>query len=191
MAHRSVYMNVHLQPKTLENKWVVLKPLSTADYDALYHVASDPRIWEQHPNPNRYQKPVFHNFFVGALESGGAMVIQNGRSGEVIGSSRFYDYDAAASELKIGYTFFARHCWGKPYNRFSKLLMLDHAFGFVTRVIFHVGSQNIRSRKAMEKLGAETVGEVSVAYYGEPERMNTIYQIEKEKWEVLRQNLLS
>ena len=183
-------MSVNLQPERLENKWVVLKPLGTSHYDALYHIASDPRIWEQHPNPNRYQKPVFYNFFVGALESGGAMVIHNGRSGEIIGCSRFYDYDAAASELKIGYTFFARHCWGKPYNRSSKLLMLDHAFGFVERVIFHVGSQNIRSRKAMEKLGAETVGEMSVAYFGEPERMNTIYQIEKETWQVLRQKLL-
>lgn len=182
-------MNALLQPEKLQNKWVVLSPLHTAHFQGLYHVASDPRIWEQHPNPNRYQKPVFQNYFVGAMESGGAMIIQNARSGEIIGSSRFYDYDADASELKIGYTFFARHCWGKPYNRSAKLLMLDHAFTFVAQVIFHVGAQNTRSRKAMEKLGAEEMGEASVAYFGEPSRINTIYRIEKRNWDTLKKNI--
>ena len=53
------------------------------------------------------------------------------------------------------------------YVTITKLLMLDHALQFVDRVIFHVGSQNIRSRKAMEKLGAVTIREVEVAYFGE------------------------
>ena len=97
---------------------------------------------------------------------------------QVIGSTRFYDYKPADSELKIGYTFFARACWGQLYNRSTKLLMLSYAFDFVNRVVFHVGANNIRSQKAMEKLGATKVGEEEVAYYGEATRLNYVYLIE-------------
>ncbi|MFM7510141.1 MAG: GNAT family N-acetyltransferase [Bacteroidota bacterium] len=168
---------MNLQPTHLHNALVSLRPLSVTDFELLYAVASDPLIWEQHPNPDRYKRNVFQNYFKGAVESGGAFIILNQHE-QVIGSTRFYDFDPAKSEIKIGYTFFARSCWGHNFNRSTKLLMLSYAFEFVNRVLFHVGASNIRSQKAMEKLGAIKIGEEEVAYYGESTRLNFVYQFD-------------
>ena len=171
---------MNLQPFNLENEWVKLNPLQETDFEALYAVASDPLIWEQHPNPDRYKKDVFQNYFKGAIESNGAFLIKN-KLDQAIGCTRFYDYFPDKSEIKIGYTFFSRNCWGKPFNKSTKLLMLQYAFQFISSVIFHVGANNIRSQKAMEKLGAIKIGEELVAYYGEASRNNFIYQISKSQ----------
>ena len=175
---------MNLQPVHLRNEWVQLCPLQSADLDRLYAVASDPLIWAQHPNPDRYQRPVFETYFKGAMESGGAFLILDA-TGEVIGSSRFYDHLPDMREVKIGYTFFARSRWGKPYNRNVKRLMLEHAFQSVDRVIFHVGAGNIRSQRAMEKIGAVKVGEEDVAYYGEATRRNVVYAMTKKEFDQL------
>ncbi|MBM3433077.1 MAG: GNAT family N-acetyltransferase [Bacteroidetes bacterium] len=170
---------MQLQPTHLRNEWVQLTPLLATDLDRLYAVASDPLIWEQHPNPDRYQRPIFETYFNGALESCGAVLILDAE-GTVIGCSRFYDHVPELREVKIGYTFFARSCWGKPYNRSVKQLMLAHAFQYVDRVIFHVGACNIRSQKAMEKIGAVKIGEKEIPYYGEKTLMNFVYQVIRE-----------
>jgi RimJ/RimL family protein N-acetyltransferase len=146
-------------------------------FNELYAAASDPLIWEQHPNPNRYQKEVFESFFEGALESGGAFIVRDVDSGMALGSSRFYDYKPLNNEIKIGYTFFTRDCWGKGINKQVKTLMLNYAFIYIEKVIFHIGAQNIRSQMAIEKLGAKKVSEEMVAYYNEPDRLNFVYEI--------------
>jgi RimJ/RimL family protein N-acetyltransferase len=170
---------VNLQPIHLQNELVQLTPLSSADFEELYAVASDPLIWEQHPNPDRYQRTVFSNYFDGAIASNGAFLIKDAQTVVAIGSSRFYDHKPELREIKIGYTFFSRACWGKPYNSNVKHLMLAHAFTFVDRVVFHVGASNFRSQKAMEKLGAVKTGEEEVAYFGEASRWNFVYEIRK------------
>ncbi len=173
-------MSFDLQPR-LHDELIRLEPLKPEDFEALYAVASDPLIWEQHPNKDRFQRAVFENFFAGALASGGALrVLDN--TGQLIGSSRFYDLDERNRVVAIGYTFIARSHWGGRFNRQLKKLMLDHAFRFVDRVVFHVGADNARSRKAMEKLGAVLVGEGPVAYHGEQPTPNVIYEIEKKAW---------
>ena len=169
--------SVNLQPIHLQNELVQLIPLSIDDFEVLYTVASDPLIWEQHPNPDRYKRDVFSNYFDGAMASKGAFLIKSAETGAAIGSSRFYDHKPELKEIKIGYTFFSRACWGKPYNSNVKHLMLSHAFTFVERVVFHVGASNLRSQKAMEKLGAIKTGEEEVAYFGEPSRWNFVYTI--------------
>jgi RimJ/RimL family protein N-acetyltransferase len=146
-------------------------------FNELYAAASDPLIWEQHPNPNRYQKEVFESFFEGALESGGAFIVRDVDTGIALGSSRFYDYKPLDHEIKIGYTFFTRDCWGKGINKQVKTLMLNYAFIYIEKVVFHIGAQNIRSQIAIEKLGAKKVSEEMVAYYNEPDRLNFVYEI--------------
>lgn len=172
---------MNLQP-VLENDLVRLIPLKESDFDALFEVASDPLIWEQHPNKNRYQKEVFQNFFDGAMESKGAFIIIDKKSNRSIGSTRFYDLDACAKSVLIGYTFYGRKFWGSTYNPSVKKLMLDYAFQFLDRVYFHIGAENIRSQKAIERLGAIKVREIEVAYHGEPEKLNFEYVIEKMNW---------
>ena len=142
-----------LQP-TLTGKLLELRPLTRGDFDALYSVASDPGIWAQHPVAERYKKDVFSGFFREALESRGAFLAIDRKDERVIGSSRFHGYDADRSEIEIGWTFLARSHWGGRYNGEMKQLMLDHAFRFVDRVIFIVGVNNLRSQRAVERIGA-------------------------------------
>ena len=146
-----------LQP-VLNGQLLELRPLRLDDFQDLYEVASDPLIWEQHPHSNRYQDQVFRKFFRDALSSGGALIAIDSQTGRVIGSSRYDGYDKEKSQVEIGWTFLARSHWGGIYNGEMKRLMLDHAFKFVNNVIFVIGTQNFRSQKAVEKLGAVRVG---------------------------------
>ena len=170
---------MNLQPTDLKNNLVWLEPLEQRHFDELYLVASDPLIWEQHPNPDRYKLDAFTNYFKGAMESGGAFIIRDTLSGKALGSSRYCAYDAANKEIQIGYTFFARSCWGKSINKEVKTLMLNHAFNYVDKVAFYVGANNIRSQKAMERIGGIKIREEVVAYFGEPDRLNFRYEISK------------
>jgi len=150
-------MSFALQP-VLKGALVELQPLRTEDFDDLYAVASDPLIWEQHPASDRYQEPVFRKFFRGGMESGGAFLVMDSKDGRVIGSSRFCGYDEGKSEIEIGWTFLARSHWGGVYNGEMKRLMLRHAFQFVSSVILVVGPRNLRSQRAVEKIGGVRVG---------------------------------
>ena len=163
----------------LENKKVILTPLLESDFERLFEVASDKMIWVQHPNPDRFKREVFEKYFEGAILSEGAYLILNAVTGDVIGSTRFYDYDDKARLIKIGYTFFSRVCWGNHFNKEAKWLMLQHAFNYVDKVHFEVGAQNIRSQKAMERLGAEKIFEQEVTYYGELPKHNFVYEMKK------------
>lgn len=172
-------MNFNLQPTTIFNDTVILMPLKANDFDKLYEVAKDPLIWEQHPNKLRYQKEVFKNFFDGAIASKGAFIIKDATTQEIIGSTRFYDWDEKDNSVLIGYTFMGRKFWGTGINKMVKQLLLDYAFQFVDKVYFHVGATNFRSQKAMEKLGAIKIDEQEVAYFGEDSKLNYIYSINK------------
>ena len=150
-------MPFDLQP-ILSGELLELRPLRPDDYDALYAVASDPAIWEQHPDRERYTEERFRIYFAEALESGGALIATDGRDGRVIGASRFHGYDETQSEVEIGWTFLSRSHWGGRYNGAMKRLMLEHAFRFVDRVVFLIGEDNRRSRRAVEKIGAVYAG---------------------------------
>ena len=138
----------------LRGERLELRPLRTEDWEALYAVASDWLIWEQHPERNRHEIEVFRAFFDEAIAGGGALVVIDRANGLVIGSSRYHGYDEAKSEVEIGWSFLARLYWGGTYNGEMKRLMLEHAFRFVGSVIFVVGPHNIRSQRAVAKLGA-------------------------------------
>ena len=150
-------MTFEKQP-TLIGELVKLHPLEESDFDGLYAAANDPMIWEQHPAWDRYKEPVFREFFRVAMDSGMAFKVIDKASGEIIGSSRFHGYDPEKSEIEIGWSFLACKYWGGVYNREMKTLMLNHAHQFVETVVFKVGPDNIRSQKAMEKIGGVRAG---------------------------------
>ena len=147
-----------LQP-LLQGPLLRLRPLHADDFDALHAAAADPLIWAQHPEPGRWQRSVFERFFASGLACGGALVAIDRASGELVGSSRYYQWDGPARVITVGYTFLVRRLWGGAANAELKRLMLDHAFRFAREVRFEVGCDNVRSRRAMEKIGAELLGE--------------------------------
>ncbi len=146
-----------LQP-LLKGKLLELRPLKEEDFAELFKAASDPLIWEQHPEKERYREDVFRKFFEGAIQSGGAFTVIDIKTKAIIGSSRFHGYNETKSEIEIGWTFLARKYWGRIYNSEMKDLMLKHAFRFVENVVFIIGPENFRSQKAVEKLGAFLIG---------------------------------
>ena len=174
-----------LQP-TLKGKKVTIRPIKADDWSDLYLVASNPEVWAVHPVPTRYQKSEFKSFFDGAIATGSAFSILENRFGQIIGSSRFYGYDPESKELEIGWTFIGVDYWGGDYNAEIKKLMLDYAFGIdngraVDCVVFWVGEENIRSRKAMQKIGGKlrkgthTRGLSGDSHY-------VIYEISAKSW---------
>ena len=180
-------MNFSIQP-VLENEKVALYPLQETDFESLYTVASDPKIWEQHPNKDRWKREVFRTFFDGAMQSNGAFKIVDKATGNIIGSTRFYDYNEQDGSIYIGYTFYATAYWGKGFNPAVKALMLDYIFQYVPRVYFHIGANNIRSQIAIGRMGAEKIAEEEVSYFGEAARLNFMYEINKEKWNTVKVN---
>jgi RimJ/RimL family protein N-acetyltransferase len=145
---------IDLQP-ILIGSTTRLRPLASEDFEALYLAASDPKIWELHPDSQRYQRDIFRQrFFESALASGGALAIEEKESGRIIGSSRYYEWNPDTQEISIGYTFLERQHWGVGTNRELKDLMLEHIYQWAHTVWFHVGKSNLRSCYAVEKLGA-------------------------------------
>ena len=150
-------MTFDYQP-TLKGDLVELRPLRSDDYGALYAIAADPLIWEQHPVKTRHEDEGFQQFFHESLVSGGALLAFDAEKQRVIGSSRFHGYDEERNEVEIGWSFLARSHWGGTYNGQMKELMLQHAFRFVNRVVFIVGRENMRSIRAVEKIGGVRMG---------------------------------
>ena len=173
-------MSFELQP-VLRGALVELRPLRADDFDALYAVAADPLVWEQHPAKNRHEPAAFTDFFREQLASGGALVAVDARTGHVIGMSRFHGYDEERSEVEIGWTFLARSRWGGVHNRELKRLMLRHAFRFVRSVVFLVDPQNLRSRRAVEKIGGVPAGSRPDAA-GRP---SVVYRLDAEAFDDL------
>ena len=143
-----------LQPN-LKGELLELRPLRREDFGALFAAASDPIIWEQHPEKDRYTEPIFKRYFEGAIDSAGALAIVERKTGKIIGSSRYHHFKPDESEIEIGFTFLERRFWGGEYNRELKRLMVGHALKFVDRVVFAAGENNVRSRRALEKIGAK------------------------------------
>jgi len=113
-----------------------------------------------------------------SLASGGALTVVDGPSACVIGSSRYHGYDEERREVEIGWTFLARSHWGGVYNRELKRLMLGHAFRFVDTVVFLIAPGNIRSQRAIEKIGGIPAG-------SRPDgsgRQSLVYRIDARDW---------
>lgn len=176
---------MNLQP-ILIGKLLKTRPLLEEDFDSLYQVASDPFIWEQHPDPLRYKREIFYKYFTSGIASKGCLVVQNINTNEIIGSSRYYDLSAITREVTIGFTFLATRFWGGAYNRELKHLMITHAFTFADTVLFDVGMDNFRSKRALEKIGAKLSCE-EVKLTSDGRKMTALtYRIHKADFKGLR-----
>ena len=171
-----------MQP-VLEDAHVLLRPMRRDDWHALFAVASDPAIWALHPAHDRWQEPVFRAFFEEGLASGGALTIVDKRDGAVIGSSRYDQRVCLPGEVEIGWTFLARSHWGGETNRSVKRLMLRHAFTRYETAIFLVGDTNLRSRRAMEKIGGVLTDRTQNAEMAGVEIVHLIYAIARAGFE--------
>lgn len=164
---------------TLTGANITLRPLVTKDFEELLAVASDPLVWAQHPDPSRGTREGFRQFFDGAVASKSCLVALETARQSLIGCSRYSKY-VPGERISIGYTFLARSHWGGAANSEMKRLMLRHAFTDVQEVRFEVAERNVRSRRAVEKLGAKLVGPEDSPRWGQ---IHLIYRLTPEMWE--------
>ncbi len=157
-----------------------LRPVTQGDRAGLFTAAADPETWAGHPAHDRWQKPVFDRYFDMLLASGETLVVE--RDDEIIGCSRFYTPPEDAAGIAIGFTFLRRDCWGGPTNRDMKRAMLTHAVGDHDTVWFHISPDNIRSQKAIAKLGAAFVEETRKTVGGMPGTWRC-YRLDRNVWE--------
>src|SRR5690606_2231373 len=146
---------IMLEGKTLSNDLVKLVPLTKEDYNWIYAVASDPGIWEQHPDRLRYTPVGFTKYFKKLLNTDQPYIILDINTDQVIGATSFYQYNQKENTIAIGYTFLAQEFWGGGYNQSIKKLMMNFAFSSLNKIFFHVREGNIRSQKAIEKIGGK------------------------------------
>ena len=166
----------------LEGERLLLRPLRADDWDALFAVASDPLIWEQHPIPDRWLEDVFRGYFDDAMAQGGALVATLRVDHQIVGCSQFRRTPFDPDAIEIGWTFLARQYWGGTANREMKRLMLQHAFESLPRVLFRIGETNVRSRMAMERIGGRLTDLVEASVYrGRPVR-HVVYEITRESF---------
>jgi RimJ/RimL family protein N-acetyltransferase len=148
----------------------------------MFSAAADPGIWALHPAADRYQEPVFREFFDGALASRSAFTFVHRASGRIIGSSRYNGFDPDRREIEIGWTFLERAYWGGVFNHEIKHLMIEHAFGFVDTIVFMVGETNLRSRGAMAKIGGVLRSDILPRTLNGVAHNHVVYEIRKDAW---------
>ena len=166
---------------SLENDLLVLCPLARADIDELAMAASDPAIWAWHPAQNRYQRDIFYGYFTVLLNIGGALLVRDRATEDVIGCSAFYTDPSAPSRLSIGFTFLTCSHWGGSTNKALKSLMLDHLYKHNSEAWFHIGIHNMRSQAATMKLGALLAHEADLDLGGGPQSWRC-YCLTRESW---------
>ena len=158
-----------------EDSSISLLQIKKENFEELYLVASDPIIWEQHPENDRWKKEKFSIFYKNGLQNKfGFLLIFDKHKNKIIGSTRFYSYDKIDKAIRIGFTFISQEHWGTSINFQVKKMMLDYTFKYLDKVYFDIGINNFRSRKAVEKLGA--------SLFSDNKRGNVVYILKKNQF---------
>ncbi len=161
---------------------VELRPTRPDDWAAHWAIAADPLLWEVHPAWDRFKEPVFRRYFDANLASGGLLTIIDRASGTVIGASRYWEVDAETQSVEIGATYLARAHWGSGINREAKRLMVSHALDAVKAVTFRIGATNLRSRRALEKIGGRLTNRTDMSVMAGVPTEHVIYEITREEF---------
>lgn len=155
---------MQIEKITLTGDRLRLEPLSAHHLAGLSAAIEDGRLWEipvtRVPPPD--QLPAFLADAEAAFRSGSALVFAtvDAASGRVLGSTRFCCIAAADRRVEIGFTFLAKSSQRTHANTEAKYLMLCHAFETwgCHRVELITDERNSRSRRAIERLGAQQEG---------------------------------
>ena len=155
---------IHVAPVTLEGHGVRLEPLEASHVEALKTAAADGRLWELWfttvPKPEETEKYIEDAL---AGQAAGHMlpwIVRDLATGEIIGSTRYHDIDAAIDRVEIGYTWYAKSRQRSHVNTACKLLLLGHAFDALGCAVvgFRTDNFNFASQRAIAALGAKKDG---------------------------------
>jgi N-acetyltransferase len=169
----------YLTQPTLSGTAILIRPIRPEDYDGMYAVASDPAIWTLHPAQDRWRAPNFRTYFETWLLKGDGLAILEKASGRIIGASCYSLEGRLPGEIEIGSTFLARDHWGGVTNQEVKYLMVRHALDSFERVVFRVAEKNVRSRRALQKIGAKLTDHTEIVEVGGRKLPHVVYEIRR------------
>jgi RimJ/RimL family protein N-acetyltransferase len=198
------FMNIDIVK--LKGYHVYLEELRAGHIPVLKVLAKDERIWEFTRTLliNDTFDSQFENYIQIALDPNGdgtfgvglqkTFVIHRKADSAIIGMTRYYGLTEKHKRLDIGYTWYIPEVWQKVHNKECKLLLLQYAFEVLNfnRVGFHVAHINIRSQKAVEKIGGVKEGMLRNHSY-QPDgsiRSTVLFSIINEEWPQKKKNLL-
>lgn len=151
-------------PTSWDGYFITLQKLSVEHLDALAQIAQNPMIWRNLPIEG-WRKEVFDKWITTTLQEQAlgnilSFVIMEAATGHIVGTTRFQDISPEHRKTDIGWTWFAPEVWGLGFNLETKNMMLTHAFENwnVLKVGFKVDERNLRSQRALEKIGASREG---------------------------------
>lgn len=177
-------------PTILTGQSVDLIPLDTEHFAALEALAKDKRIWEFYAFDGSNSER-FLGILTDALnerEKGTQFpfVIFHKPGNKIIGSTRFLDIQASHKKLEIGSTWLHPDFWATKVNLECKLLLLTYCFENLQalRVQLKTDENNLRSRKAIEKIGGQFEGILrnDMLRDNNTKRNSAYYSIIDEEW---------
>lgn len=149
----------------LENETVMLRPLEASDFDVLLpYSLNEPELWTYSllaaSGPENLKTYIQHALDGRTDETSYAFIVIDKRSGEIAGTTRFYDYQAHHNTVQLGFTWYGKKFQGTGLNKNCKYLMLDYAFRELQldRVEFRADNNNQRSIAAMKSIGCTQEG---------------------------------
>ena len=186
-----------IEPATFAGDHVVLEPLERRHEAGLARAAADGALWQlwytSVPPPEHVGEYV--GAALGMREHQGAMpfAVIDRSSGEVIGSTRYFNVEPRHRRLEIGHTWYAQRAQRTGANTECKLLLLGHAFERLRSIAveFRTSSFNHASQRAIERLGAKRDG-VLRNHMILPDgtyRDSVVYSILESEWPAVRRHL--
>lgn len=151
-------------PLTIEGRSIRIISLEKLHLNELVLLAKDKRIWEFFPfdGANEMRFLTIYNSFISEREKGNQypFIIVDKNNHKIIGSTSFLDIQKQHKKMEIGATWLHPDYWGSSINTECKLLLLSYCFEELctTRIQLKTDEKNMRSRKAIEKIGAEFEG---------------------------------
>ena len=180
----------------LENGRARLRPLELTDFDALKAVAMDADLWKYTLTraDDAVSLAAYLRQAVEGREQGlrYPFAIIDRETGELAGSTSYYNVIEADQRLSIGYTWVGTKFQRSGLNRACKHLLLSHAFGQLDceRVELETDARNHKSRTAMARMGATEEGTLRShrPTQGDIRRDTVIFSIIRPEWPTLRQS---
>jgi RimJ/RimL family protein N-acetyltransferase len=153
-----------LSPATLQDNHVLLEPLGLHHAPDLEAAAADGELWKlwftSAPAPGQARAYIEKALDGLAANTMLPFAVREKSSGDIVGTTRFYEFDPALPRIAIGYTWYAKR-WQKSHlNTACKRLLLEYAFDSLdcVAVEFHTDGRNLDSQRAIERLGARRDG---------------------------------
>jgi|JI7StandDraft_1071085.scaffolds.fasta_scaffold25093_5 RimJ/RimL family protein N-acetyltransferase len=183
-------------PLILEGEKVKLVPLSEQYFDELIRLSNDEIIWTYMPVKGTDKEKLLSALNEALIKRDNSeqypFVVINKVTGKVMGSTRYLHLNEEHRNLEIGYTWYLPEFWGKGYNEECKYLLLRHCFEVLKtiRVQIITSNKNLRSRKAIERVGGKFEGVLrDVVIRNDDKRSIAYYSIIEEEWNDVKQML--